>query len=184
MSGYTEISDPVDNANSAPSDNYAAPAPQYEDPFAAESASAKSTSESSDKKVTNSVDFDDNLTLGFVTKIMVFVGVGIASVGIFISLASGSAIPINPEWLSLLGLIAPLFLMMLVAFNRVSHALCIDVASIVLTIVNSFYAFFRFIAYAKADMSAAGNGVAAGDFITFAGEVVLCVASFLALYGF
>lgn len=191
MSGYTEISDPVDNNNAhqeetiAPSDNYASAAPQYEDPFAEDPVPKSSNANNNNKTVTNAVEFDDSLNLGFVTKIMTYVGVPLAGCGLLVAFACGAAIPINPEWLSTIGCILPLMIMMLIATNRISHPLWYDIVVIVLSMVSAFYLFFRFIAFIQYPSSPeASNGVAAGDFIAFTGETLVCVASFLAQYGF
>ena len=188
MSGYTEISDPVDNNssnNNAEENIVAPPVPQYEDPFAEDPVSKNSTTSKTSKTATNAVEFDDSLTLGFVTKIMTFVGVAITACGLIIALASGAAIPSNPDWLSTLGCIAPLFIMMLIALNRISHPLWFDIVVILLSMVAAFHSFFGFIAPINSPyIDGPHNGVIAGNFFVFLGETVVCVASFLAQYGF
>lgn len=193
MSEYTEISDSVDTSNANvshqedanPSDNYASSSAYNnnngeEDIFASDpipQGNATTTSTAN--------DFDDSLTVGFIPKILTFVGAGVTICGLIIALAGVAAIPIYPEWLPILGAIAPIFMMMLITFNRVSHALWFDTAVIVLSMVAAFYSFFLFIALVKSGHGANDyNAAGSGNFFIFLGETTVCVAAFLAQFGF
>ena len=189
MSGYSEISDPVDHdhaeenhpsgtATTATADSYS-----YDGNTSSNTAPAKKRNAPA---ATNAVDFDDELNVGFVVKILTFVGVGVAGCGLFIALASLASASDPCDWFQILGAIAPLFLMMLIAFERISHRLWFDAVVVVLSMTTAVFSFFETIALAKTntDEKAPYNGGAAGNFFIFLGETIVCVASFLAQFGF
>lgn len=184
MSGYTEISDPVDdntvNISAPPTENQSDMYQNNNDNiYSTEAAAPKSATNTP----ANSIEFDDNLTIGFVPKILTFIGVAAAACGLIINLSGIAAIPLEPSWLPILGIIAPLFIMMLLVFNRASHAFWLDTAVVVLSAVAAIYTFFDFIAFAQYGDGPYG-AAAAGGFIVFAGEAAVCTAAVLALCGF
>ena len=193
MSGYSEISDPIDHdqteethpsATATATTAITADSYSYDGNTSSDAAPAKKNRNA--PAPTNAVDFDDELNVGFIVKILTFVGVGIAGCGLFIALASLASASNSCDWFQLLGAIAPLFLMVLIVFERISHRLWFGVVVTVLSMTTAIFSFFELIALAKVNTNTKPpyNGGAAGNFFTFLGETIVCVASFLAQFGF
>ena len=124
-------------------------------------------------------------TISSLSKLIMLIGMGLAIVGVLITECSSSAVPSYMDTTSVILSVAPIVLTILWLFKagiKLDHQQMMKFLVILFSFPIAIHFFFLFVMDASLpETTAALNGIAAGLFITFAGEMTLAVMHFLEL---